>query len=298
MSAKIIDGLKLAEKINDKTVRGVLDLCGSGSSLRPDCYGRRPSLAIISAGDNPESALYVKRQENKAKSVGIDTNHYKCEAGIGQKKILETIDFLNKDDEIDGIMVQLPLPKDMGYDTDGIIAAISPEKDVDRFHPKNIEQYVSAYNPDHILPPVFGAVIEILDSIDCDLPGKKAVIISKSEVFGGNLTKVLERRGARAEMRGPDDPQLGRTASEADILISAVGRAKFIGKALVKKDAVVIDIGISRAGDGIAGDVDFEDVKDRCGFITPVPGGVGPLAVAMALRNTLELYKRKSSHNS
>jgi len=280
--AEIIDGRMLAEKINDKTVAEVKNL------------PRRPSLAIILVGENQDSELYVSKKEKKAKEVGVDTHLYKCEKNIGQEKILETIDWLNKDDEIDAIMVQLPLPHQQGYDTDEIIARINPDKDVDRFHPDNIGPIRESCSQDHILPPVFGVILEMLKSVNCSLEGAKVVILSKSEIFGGSLAKALACKGAVATLCGPDDAELKEKCREAEVLIPVLGKPKFVTKDMVREDAIIIDVGITRELGSVYGDVDFDEVKDVAAYISPVPGGVGPMTVAITLRNTLELYKRRS----
>ncbi len=284
---QIIDGKAIAEKINDKTAKEVYGL-----------KGRRPNLAIVLIGDNPDSDLYVSKKIEAGKKVGIDTHLYKCEAGLGQAKLLEMIDFLDKDPEIDAIMVQLPLPKDQGYDTDEVIARIDPEKDLDRFHPQNIKKMLEDFSDQTILPPVFAVIFEMLDSLEIDLKDKKVAIVSKSEIFGGNLAKIFGFKGAEAEVVHPDDQNVAEKTSQADILIPVVGRPKFIKKDMVKAGAVVIDVGITRDMGSIYGDVDLDDVKEVAGYSSPVPGGVGPVTVAITLRNALELYKARFLHSS
>ncbi len=276
---QIIDGKALAEKINDATVREVVGI------------GKRPNLAIILVGDNPDSVLYVSKKEKAGRQVGIDTHLYKCPADLGQAKLVEMIEFLNSDESIDAIMVQLPLPENQGYDTDEAISRIRPDKDLDRFHPINIAALTSSCTPGQIMPPVFSVIIEMLKSIGYDLNGKKVAVISKSEIFGGSLAKVLVCLGAEAEKVGPDDSALTKKTSQADIIISVVGRPKFIKQAMIKQGAVVIDVGITRELGSTLGDVDFEDCKEKAGYITPVPGGVGPMTVALTMRNALELCK-------
>lgn len=278
---KLIDGKKLAEKVDDYTVAEVLRL------------GARPNLAVVLVGDNPDSDLYVRKKLEAGKKVGVDTHLYKCPANVGQAELLKTIDFLNKDETIDAILVQLPLPKDMGYDTDEVVGRIDPKKDVDCFHPENIAGIIAGADAKIILPPVYGVIFEMLKSLDCDVRGKKVVIVSKSEIFGGNLAKVFSLRGAEAEKAHPDDPELAAKTAKADILIPVIGRPKFIKKNMVKNGAIVIDVGITRDQGSTYGDVDFENVKDLDGYITPVPGGVGPMTVAITLRNTMELYKKR-----
>jgi methylenetetrahydrofolate dehydrogenase (NADP+) / methenyltetrahydrofolate cyclohydrolase len=281
----IIDGKKIAEKINDQTTKDVFSLGGA-----------RPNLAIILVGENPDSQLYVTKKIETGKKVGIDAHLYKCASNLGQVKLLEMVDFLNKDKEIDAIMVQLPLPKDMGYETDAVIAAIQPEKDLDRFHPENVKAMLENWHDDFIPPPVYGVIFAMLEHIKCDLTGKKAAVLSKSEIFGGNLAKVLEHKGARAYTVHPDDPQAGIKLKEADLMIPVIGRPKYVKKEMVKNGAVIIDVGITRELGSIYGDVDFEDVKDLDGYISPVPGGVGPVTVAITLRNALELYKQNKNN--
>ncbi len=278
---KIINGRQLAEAINDKTVQEIVRL-----------KEKRPNLAIILVGDNPDSALYVKNKEKMGKKVGVDTHLYKCEADLGQDKLLEIIDFLNQDDLIDAIMVQLPLPKGQGYNTDEVIARIDPAKDVDRFHPDNIAAFVRGQTK--ILPPVFSVVLEMLANIDFNLADKKIVIIANSQVFGRSFVELLVNNyQAQAEACQPDDSDLIKKTSQADVLVSVVGRPKFIKKEMIKPEAVLIDVGITRLEDGIYGDVDIEDIKNKASFVSPVPGGVGPMTVAITLRNTLELYKQR-----
>jgi methylenetetrahydrofolate dehydrogenase (NADP+) / methenyltetrahydrofolate cyclohydrolase len=277
---KIIDGKALAEKINDNTVGEILEI------------GHRPNLAIILVGNNPDSEIYVNKKIETGRKVGIEPHLYKCVEDIGQEKILEMIKFLNDDPEIDGIMVQLPLPRDKGYDTDAVIAAIDPEKDVDRFHAKNVEAITSSCDPEMILPPVYGVILEMLKSIGCEISGKKVTVLANSDIFGGNLKKILECRGAETIVCRADDPELVSKTKNADILIPVIGRPKFVKKEMIKDGAVIIDVGITRELGSIYGDVDFEDVKDIDGYISPVPGGVGPVTVAITLRNTLELYKK------
>ncbi len=299
--SKIIDGKKLADKIKDNLVKEIIKL------------GERPNLAIILVGDREDSSLYVGLKEKEAKKVGIDTHLYKCPENISEKEVLETINHLNKDELIDAILIQLPLPENL--DTDKIIKAINPLKDVDGFHPDNLDALLkeceAAADPwglrarrprgsAAITPPVFAVVLEMLKSINYEIADKQVCVISNSDIFGKSLSKILECRGAKVTVAHGDDKDLKNKTSKADILITAVGKPEFIKKDMVKKDAVVIDIGIttkntsasSAQGKKVYGDVDFNDVKDIAGFITPVPGGVGPMTIAMAFKNVLELYKR------
>ena len=284
--AQIINGKKLAEKIKDGIVKEILKL----NDNKPDCLNR-PNLAIILIGDREDSKLYVKLKERQAREVGIDTHIYRCPSNIPEKEIIETINCLNKDKLIDAILIQLPLPE--GFDTDKIIKAIDPKKDVDRFHPDNQKILISSCDAKNILPPVHGTVLEMLKSINCDLTDKQACLVVNSDIFGKSLAKVLECRGAKVKIAKADDKNLKEKTEKADLLITAVGQSKLIKKEMVKKDAVVIDVGIIKVKEKICGDVDFENVKKVASFITPVPGGVGPMTIAILFKNTLELYKKK-----
>ena len=284
--AKIIDGQALAEKIKDNIVKEILEL----NNNKPDCP-HRPNLAIILVGDREDSKLYVSSKEKEAKKVGIDTHIYRCPEKTKELKILKIIDCLNKDELIDGILIQLPLPT--GFNTDKIIKAINPAKDVDCFHPENLKIILGSCNHNHILSPVFSAILEMLVSINCQLKDKQICIVANSDIFGKSLAKILACRGAKAETAKANDKNLREETNQADILITAIGRPKFIKKEMVKKEAVVIDIGITKEDEKVYGDVDFTEVKNKASYITPVPGGVGPLTIAMLFRNTLELYKNK-----
>ena len=276
---QIIDGKKLAEIIKDDLIKKIVKL------------GARPNLAIILVGKRQDSSLYVNLKEKEAKKVGIDTHLYRCPENITEQEILDIIEHLNKDELIDAILLQLPLPENLN--TDKIIKAINPNKDVDGFHPENLKKLLSTCDHKKFMPPVFEVVLEMLKSINYELKNKQVCIVSNSNIFGKSLAKVLECKQAKVEVIHGDDKNLKNKTSKADILITAVGKPEFIKKDMVKKDAVVIDVGITKEGKKVYGDVDFKDVKNKVGFIAPVPGGVGPMTIAMAFKNTLELYKRR-----
>ena len=278
--AKIIDGKILAEKIKDKIAKEIYDL------KRP-----RPNLAIILIGQRPDSELYVRLKEAEAKKVGIDTHLYKCAENTSEREILEMIRCLNEDNFVDAILVQLPMPA--GIDADTIMLALDPIKDVDGFHPDNLAELLRSCNFKGLMPPVFAVVLEILKNIDYEIKDKKICVVSNSDIFGKSLAHILKCQGAKAEAVQVDDKNLAEQTRQADILITAAGKPEFIKQDMIKPDAVIIDIGISKQGDKFVGDVDFEDVKEKAGCITPVPGGVGPLTIAMAFKNTLEIYKRR-----
>lgn len=279
---KIIDGSILAEKIKDKITQEIYAL-----------KGPRPNLAIILIGERADSQLYVGLKEKEAKKVGIDTHLYKCPQSITEQELLKIIKCLNDDETIDAILVQLPLPKNLATATDAIIKAINPTKDVDGFHPVNLAKLAKGCSADAVMPPVFAVVLEMLDSINCLLKDKKICLMVNSDIFGNNLANVLQCRGAQVDIATVNDSDLISKTVSADILITAVGQPRFIKKEMIKQDAIIIDVGISQQDSKVIGDVDFVDAKDKASFITPVPGGVGPLTIAMAFKNTLEIYKRR-----
>jgi len=277
---KIINGKNLAEKIKDKIAKEIFEM-----------KGPRPNLAIILVGEREDSKIYVNTKEREAKKIGIDTHIYRCPADIKEEEIIQTINFLNDDKTIEAILVQLPLPT--GFDTNKIIATINPGKDVDCFHPDNQKLLGQADGENKILPPVLKVVLAMLESINCDLKNKKIGLVVNSDIFGNSLAKVLTLRGADVEIIKSNDPEIKNKSSKADILITAMGKPKFIKKDFIKKEAIVIDIGIAKEDEQIFGDVDFEEADGQAGFISPVPGGVGPMTIAMLFENTLELFKRK-----
>ena len=285
-SMKIIDGKILAEKIKDTIAKEIHALGGT-----------RPGLAIILVGERPDSALYVNRKEKQALSVGIDTHVYRCDDDISEENLISMIDFLNKDEAVDAILVQLPLPAHL--DTDRIVNTILPEKDVDGFTKKNLELLMSAKPAEAILPPVYAVIIAMLQSVDCDLMNKHVVLLANSDIFENNLAEVLRRQGATVTIASADDPMLISRTTQADILISAIGRPHFITKDMIKKGAIIIDIGITMNTENKPeGDVDFENVSEQAAFITPVPGGVGPMTIAMAFWNTLHIFKKRNNLKS
>lgn len=277
---KLIDGKKIAKQVTAKAVKEMESL-----------EGRHPGLAMILIGEREDSKLYVSLKEKEAKKVGIDTHTYKCGSDISEQEVLEMIEHLNGDEEIDAILVQLPLPEK--FDADKIIRALDPKKDVDRFHPENLEVLLKTCDHGHVIPPVFGVILEMLEEIDCDLNSKQICVVANSEIFGKSLAKVLECNQAKVELADPSEKKLEEKTKKADVLVTAVGKPGLIGEGMVKKDAVVIDVGITKEGKKVLGDVNFDDVKDEASFITPVPGGVGPVTVAMLLLNTVRLAKER-----
>ncbi len=282
MKSKIIDGKAIAERIKDQIVEEVLAL----NSQKVQNAEVRPNLAVVLIGTNEESEIYVSKKTEEAMKVGIDTHLYRFCEDDEQEDIIKTIEILNQDEDMDAILVQLPLPAK--FDTDKIIEAIEPKKDVDCFHPVNQKRKI-----DKIIAPVHGAVLEILAEVKYDLTEKNVLIISNSGIFSKNLKNILEQKGAKVKRIIADDLELKAELFKADLIISAVGKPHFIKKEMLKKEVGIIDVGISREGKKLKGDFDSKDFQGKNTFYTPVPGGVGPITVAILLRNTLELFKLK-----
>ncbi len=259
---KNIDGRAIAERIKDDVAKEIFEF-----------NGPRPSLAIILVGEREDSKLYVSLKEKEGKKVGVDTHLYKLDADTSEQEILDTINFLNIDPLVDGILIQLPLPAK--FNTEKIVKAINPEKDVDGFHPEH---------PEFITSPVVAAVSACLEEIDFDGNGKTACVFYNSDVFGEEVKNTLEDKGL--EILSPD------RSDEADVLVSALGLPHSIKKEVIKDGAIVIDIGTTKVDGKVLGDVDYEDVKDKAEYITPVPGGIGPMTIAFLFQNVLEIFKR------
>jgi len=261
---KKINGTAIAERVKKKIAAEIYKL-----------NGPRPNLAIILVGEREDSKLYVSLKEREGKKVGIDTHLYKIESDESEKEILATIDFLNKDESIDGILIQLPLPEK--FATDKIVAAVKPEKDVDGFHPQH---------PDYIVSPVLASISACLEEVKFSAAGKTACVLHNSDVFGLSVKKFLEEKGLTVGLK--DNPE------EADLLVSALGRPNFIKADMIKAGAIIIDIGITKIEGKVCGDADYESVKAKAGFITPVPGGIGPMTIAFLFKNVLEIYRRRT----
>lgn len=278
---KIIDGKKLAEKVKGKVAKEIFKMESDN----------RPNLAILLVGNRSDSELYVNMKEAEAKKVGIDTHLYRCDESVGEKELLDTIEHLNNDDEIDAILVQLPLPNEI--DTDKIISAINPVKDVDFFHPDNLKILHSTCSHHHVMSPVYKTVLAMIESIDYDITNKETCVLCNSDIFGESLVKVLECLGAKTVVSHMDDKDWKEKLKKAEFVITAIGKPHFIKKDHLKEGCVVIDVGTTMKGKKVLGDVDFDSVDDHVSYISPVPGGVGPMTIAMLFENVLEMYKNK-----
>lgn len=250
--------------------------------------GVTPGLAVIIVGDDPASQVYVRNKEKACEECGFYSVKYALDADTTQSELNALIDKLNKDEKINGILCQLPLPKHL--DDKEVINRIDPIKDVDAFHPVNVGAImIGDYN---FLPCTPAGVMELIHSTGVDVTGKKAVVIGRSNIVGKPMAMLLLHENATVEITHSKTLDLKSITKEADILVAAIGRAKFVTDDMVKNGAIVIDVGMNRDENGkLCGDVDFENVKDKCSFITPVPGGVGPMTISMLMRNTLTAAK-------
>jgi methylenetetrahydrofolate dehydrogenase (NADP+)/methenyltetrahydrofolate cyclohydrolase len=261
---QLIDGRAIAEKVKDEIAKKIFEV-----------KKIRPNLAIILVGEREDSKLYVSLKERESVKVGVDTHLYRLSSDVLENEILSVIEFLNKDENIDGILVQLPLPD--GFDTDKIIKAIDPNKDVDGFHPNH---------PDFILSPVLAAIKASLEEIKFVPENKSACILYNSEVFGSGVKELLQKIGVTKFLDK-------KNSSQADLLVTAIAKARSIKAENIKDGAIIIDISTVKVDGHVLGDLDLESVKEKASFATPVPGGIGPMTIAFLLKNVLEIFLRR-----
>ena len=277
----LIDGKALSQKIKDNIKNEVIEL---------EKEGIVPGLAVILVGNDPASETYVNMKEKSCKEVGFYSIAHKMPDTITQEEILETIKMINNNPRIDGILVQLPLPKHI--DTTAILEAIDPAKDVDGFHPYNVGKLVENLDSFAACTPV--GVMEMFKEYNIDLEGKDVCVVGASNIVGKPMAALLLNANATVTVTHIYTKDLASHTKKADIVIVGVGVPNLIKEDMVKEGAVVIDIGINRLEDGrLVGDVDFDNVSKKCSYITPVPGGVGPMTIAMLMQNTLKAAKRR-----
>lgn len=276
---QIIDGKKIAAEIRGRIKEETVELAAQG---------RRPGLAAVLVGDNPASVIYVRNKRKACEEVGFYSEEHNLPESTTQTDLKKLIARLNFDPRIHGILIQLPLPKPI--DTDKILTEISPEKDVDGLHPFNIGRLTMG-------SPVFvpctpAGVMAILDYHKIPIEGRRAVIVGRSNLVGRPVSLLLMHRNATITVCHSRTQDIASICREGDILVAAIGKPRFVTAEMVKPGAAVIDVGINRLPDGkLVGDVDYEPVSKKAGWITPVPGGVGPMTIAMLLKNTLESAK-------
>lgn len=280
--ATIISGKDLSQELKDEMKTQVATLSQK--------YGRVPHLVVVLVGNNPSSISYVTGKEKACEYVGIKNSTIRLDEATSEESLINLIEELNVDDSVDGILVQLPLPKHI--DENKIIETISIKKDVDGFHPLNVANLW--LKRDAMLPCTPKGIIKLLDKANININGSNAVVIGRSNIVGLPISKLLLDRNATVTICHSKTKDLVSVTSSADILIVAVGRPRFVTCEMVKDGAVVIDVGVNRDENGkLCGDVDFESVEPKAGFITKVPGGVGPMTITCLMENTIEAFVNK-----
>lgn len=278
--AHLIDGKLISTQIKDELKQEVTQLKEQGII---------PCLAVIQVGNDPASSVYVNNKKKACAYIGIESLSYELEETISQEALLEIIDELNKNEKVNGILVQLPLPKHI--DENAVIQAIAPAKDVDGFHPETVGNMCIGTRG--FLPCTPAGVIQLLKRSNIEIEGKECVIVGRSNIVGKPMAMLLLRENGTVTITHSRTHDLKEVTKRADILVVAIGKPKFVTKEYVKDGAVVIDVGIHRnENNKLCGDVDFDDVVDKVSAITPVPGGVGPMTIAMLMNNCVETVRR------
>ena len=280
--AKLIDGKIISSAVKENISKEVELLKSNGIT---------PSLAVIIVGKDPASKVYVANKKKACEQIGIKSLEFALSEETTNKELLDLINKLNNDESVNGILCQLPLPKHLDEKT--VIESISPDKDVDAFHPVNVGRIMTGdYD---FLPCTPAGIMEMLDYENIDICGKNCVVIGRSNIVGKPMSMLLLHRNGTVTICHSKTKDLKSICASADILVAAVGRANFVTADMVKEGAVVIDVGINRLNNGkLCGDVDFSDVEPKASFITPVPGGVGPMTIATLMKNTLTAAKKQN----
>lgn len=281
--AQIIDGKAVSKAVRQRVAAETEELKKKGIT---------PGLAVILVGDDPASQVYVRNKERACEEVGFYSEKYTLPENTTQEELNALVDKLNARKEISGILCQLPLPKHL--DDKAVINRIDPKKDVDAFHPENVGAImIGDY---HFLPCTPAGVMELIHSTGVEITGKKAVVIGRSNIVGKPMAMLLLHENATVEITHSKTKNLADITRTADILVAAIGKAGFVTADMVKEGAVVIDVGMNRNAEGkLCGDVDFHEVSKKCSYITPVPGGVGPMTISMLMQNTLTAAKIQNS---
>ena len=256
--------------------------------------GIHPGLAVILAGEDPASRVYVRNKVRACEETGVRSTLIELPASVSEADVLERVRALNENKAVHGILVQLPLPKQLS--SPRVLEAVSPAKDVDGFHEANLGALLAG--APRLVPCTPAGVMRLLEHAGISLSGRRAVVIGRSNIVGKPLALLLLQQDATVTICHSKSSDLERVSAEADVLVAAVGRAKLVGASMVKPGACVIDVGVNRLPDGsLAGDVDFDTVKNKAGWITPVPGGVGPMTIAMLLENCLYAASRTAMND-
>ena len=277
----IIDGKELAKHIREELKEEVKELKNAEI---------HPKLAVIMVGDDPASKVYVRNKSRACEDVGIEYEEYLLPAKTTREELLELIEKLNNDERVHGILVQSPLPE--GLDANEAFRTILPKKDVDGFHPVNVGKL--SLNQDCFVSCTPYGIIKMLEDYNVPIEGANAVIIGRSNIVGKPLAQCLLNKNATVTICHSKTKNLKEITKKADILIAAIGKSKFVTEDMVKENATVIDVGINRNEEGkLVGDTDFENIKEKVSFITPVPGGVGPMTIAMLMYNVVKAAKQQ-----
>jgi methylenetetrahydrofolate dehydrogenase (NADP+)/methenyltetrahydrofolate cyclohydrolase len=276
LSAQILDGKAISASIRER-VRAEVE--------RLKARGIVPGLAVVLVGENPASKVYVGQKEKACLSAGFASFLHRLPASTSQHELLELVDGLNRDPSVHGILVQLPLPPQIDPDT--VISAIRPEKDVDGFHPINAGKLLAGLPC--IEPCTPKGVMHLIAETGISLEGREAVVVGRSNIVGKPVSLMLLSKNATVTVCHSRTKNIAQHLRHADIIVAAVGRPRFVTADMVREGAVVIDVGINRLDEGLVGDVDYETVAEKASWITPVPGGVGPMTIAMLLQNTLDV---------
>jgi len=279
----LIDGKKVSAEIKEQVAHEVEQL--------KQKVGKVPGLAVVLVGEDPASAVYVRNKNKTCEKVGFQSFSHPLAADTEEIKLLQLIAGLNANPEVNGILVQLPLPGHINEQK--VLEAIDPKKDVDGFHPVNVGYLTSG--GDALAPCTPAGIIEMLDFYKIDIEGKNAVILGRSNIVGKPMASLLLKRNATVTICHSRTRDLHAVARSADILVAAIGKPKFVTADMVGEGATVIDVGINRVDGKLVGDVDFDAVAEKAAFITPVPGGVGPMTIAMLMKNTLSAFKKANN---
>ena len=282
--AKLIDGKLVSAQVKEQVREEAAAIY--------EKHGIKAGLAVVIVGNDPASRVYVNNKKKACEAVGFQSFEYALPEETTQEELLELVETLNNDPKVNGILVQLPVPKQI--DDTAIINAISPEKDVDAFHPENVGRIMIGDYA--FLPCTPAGVMELIDSTGVEISGKKCVVIGRSNIVGKPMAMLLLHRSGTVTICHSRTKDLPSVTREADILVAAVGKANFVTADMVKEGAVVIDVGINRLDNGkLCGDVDFAAVEPKTSWITPVPGGAGPMTIAMLMKNTLTAMKKQNN---
>ncbi|HKG36389.1 MAG TPA: bifunctional methylenetetrahydrofolate dehydrogenase/methenyltetrahydrofolate cyclohydrolase FolD [Solirubrobacterales bacterium] len=282
MAARVIDGKAVSAEVRERVRLGVAELVAE--------TGRAPALATVIVGEDPASHVYVRNKHRACEEAGMRSVHHELSAGTTEAELIELVAGLNRDEDVDGILVQLPLPEQI--DPDAVVAALDPGKDVDGLTPANAG--LLAHGAPGLVPCTPAGVVELLDHEGVELSGAEAVVVGRSKLVGRPLASLLISRSATVTVCHSRTRDLTGACARADVLVAAVGSPRLLGADAVKSGAIVIDVGVNRTDDGLVGDVDFDAVAEKAGAITPVPGGVGPMTIAMLMVNTLTAARARS----